>query len=152
MKVNKIKMCKNKNSFQTIGAAKAAAKKFGQRVYECPVCFCYHCTSLDDWRSEFVTIEKHEELVKQNGFLVESAQKWQAKKDRYAEVINSQMQAIRQRNKKSREYHLKKLKILKLIKTTLDIPTFINAEANCKNLTKTLMEIEKIIGQPHEND
>jgi hypothetical protein len=27
-------------------------------VYECPICFCWHCTSKENWRDEFVDAEK----------------------------------------------------------------------------------------------
>lgn len=52
--------CGKKVSFTHRAKAEKVAKKHGQTVYECPVCFCYHCTSKEDWRSEFVSIEKYE--------------------------------------------------------------------------------------------
>lgn len=51
-------MCQNKVSFRTKATAESKAEKWGQRVYECPICFCWHCTSADDWKSEFVTVEE----------------------------------------------------------------------------------------------
>lgn len=52
------KMCQNKVSFRTKGKAQAAGEKFGQRVYECPICFCWHCTNKENWKEEFVTVEE----------------------------------------------------------------------------------------------
>lgn len=51
-------MCKNKDSFWSRTRAEASAARWGQRVYECPVCFCWHCTSKENWRDEFVDAEK----------------------------------------------------------------------------------------------
>lgn len=48
------KMCTNKVSFRCKEKAEAVAKQFGQRVYECPVCFCWHCTNKENWREEYV--------------------------------------------------------------------------------------------------
>lgn len=60
--VNRLKMCKNKVSFTSKQAALKVAEKHNQRVYECPVCFCYHCTKLEDWKSLFVPVEEYESL------------------------------------------------------------------------------------------
>lgn len=35
--------------------------------------------------------------------------------------------------------------VKKLIRSTLDVPTFIDAKANCHNLTKTLQEVERLL-------
>lgn len=48
-------MCDKKVSFRSKGKAEAVAAKFGQRIYECPICFCWHCTSKEDWQQEFVS-------------------------------------------------------------------------------------------------
>lgn len=48
------RMCSTKQSFPTRGMAQKVAEKFGQTVYECPICFCWHCTHLKSWRDEFV--------------------------------------------------------------------------------------------------
>lgn len=50
-------MCGKKASFTNKGKADAIAAKFGQRVYECPICFCYHTTSKENWKDEYVTKE-----------------------------------------------------------------------------------------------
>ena len=51
----KERMCGPKLSFRTREKAEEVASKHGQRVYECPVCFCFHCTSKENWRDEFFT-------------------------------------------------------------------------------------------------
>jgi hypothetical protein len=51
-------MCQNKVSFRSKDRAKAAGEKFGQRIYECPICFCWHCTSKENWKEEFITLEE----------------------------------------------------------------------------------------------
>jgi hypothetical protein len=48
------KVCSSKDSFRSKTKAEAIAKKWGQRVYECPVCFCWHCTSKENWKDEFI--------------------------------------------------------------------------------------------------
>lgn len=57
------KMCGKKASFQTKKAAELRASLFNQRVYECPICFCWHCTSKEDWRSEYYTESDVEKKV-----------------------------------------------------------------------------------------
>jgi len=52
------KMCEKKGSFYSRARAEKSAAKWGQRVYECPICFCWHCTSKDNWQEEFVDAEK----------------------------------------------------------------------------------------------
>lgn len=42
------KMCAKKMAFRTEGAALRVAEKFEHRVYECPICFCWHTTSKKD--------------------------------------------------------------------------------------------------------
>lgn len=51
----KERMCGPKLSFRTRAKAQEIADKYGQRVYECPVCFCFHCTSKENWQDEFIT-------------------------------------------------------------------------------------------------
>lgn len=41
-------------------------------------------------------------------------------------------------------FETKATRILRVIKSTLDAPTLIEPAANCRNLTKTLQEVEKI--------
>lgn len=60
MNINRIKMCKDKVSFTNEKAARKVAKLHDQRVYECPVCFCFHCTSSDNWKGEYVTRKEYE--------------------------------------------------------------------------------------------
>lgn len=52
------KMCDKKGSFYSLARAETSAAKWGHRVYECPICFCWHCTSRDNWQDEFVDAEK----------------------------------------------------------------------------------------------
>ena len=54
---SKAKMCRNKDSFYSRSRAEASAARWGQRVYECPICFCWHCTSKENWQDEFVDSE-----------------------------------------------------------------------------------------------
>ena len=51
--------CQHKVSFNTKKKAALVAAKFGQRVYECPICFCWHCTKKERWEDEFVRVETH---------------------------------------------------------------------------------------------
>jgi len=44
--------CGKKIAFRTIRVAQKHAEAFEQNVYKCPVCFCYHCTSEDNWRQD----------------------------------------------------------------------------------------------------
>lgn len=58
-------MCGKKATFTTKGKAEQVAAKFGQRVYECPVCFCWHATSKENWKYEYVTrVFMEQEIVK----------------------------------------------------------------------------------------
>lgn len=57
-------MCLNKVSFRTKEKAEEAAARWGQRVYECPVCFCWHCTSLENWKYEFIAQEECEKRMR----------------------------------------------------------------------------------------
>lgn len=57
--VNKSKMCTRKVSFRTKRKAEAVALRYNQRVYECPICFCWHTTNRDNWKSEFIGAEEH---------------------------------------------------------------------------------------------
>lgn len=62
-RINRVKMCQNKVSFTNKATAIAKAEKYNQNVYECPICFCWHCTSREDWKDEFVTVEKYQSLI-----------------------------------------------------------------------------------------
>lgn len=54
-------MCLNKCSFFTKKKAQEYAEPYGQRVYECPICFCWHCTSKEHWKAEYVDGEYHKQ-------------------------------------------------------------------------------------------
>jgi hypothetical protein len=45
-------MCDKKRAYQTEHAANRAAARHDQRVYECPVCFCWHLTSKEKAAAE----------------------------------------------------------------------------------------------------
>lgn len=59
------RMCGRKYAYPTEKSARKNAENFGQRVYKCPVCFCWHCTSLENWKHEYITVTKHETLIQQ---------------------------------------------------------------------------------------
>ena len=63
--MSKLKMCSKKVSFNTKGKAEVVASKFNQRVYECPICFCWHTSSKENWKDEFVRREYHERCMAQ---------------------------------------------------------------------------------------
>lgn len=79
VKVKRITGCKGKVSFTNVAAAKRAAEKHGQRVYECPVCYCWHCTSKPDWKDEFLPIEKYRNVLKENERLQKLVKKYRVK-------------------------------------------------------------------------
>lgn len=54
---SRTRMCGNKSTFYSQGRANKHADKYGQRVYECPICFCWHCTSKENWQEEFTDAE-----------------------------------------------------------------------------------------------
>lgn len=60
---SKAKMCKNKRSFHNKVAAEKVAERFGQRVYECPICFCFHCTSKENWQDEFLFADDAKAII-----------------------------------------------------------------------------------------
>lgn len=74
------KACVGKVAFHTYRTALCVAEKYNQTVYECPVCFCYHCTSLQNWRDEFVPVQKHQNVVKQLDAAIEKLSKLQGMK------------------------------------------------------------------------
>lgn len=59
----KKRMCHDKVSFHTKRGAMAVAKKFNQRVYECPICFLWHTTSSENWESEYVTAKHMNKVI-----------------------------------------------------------------------------------------
>lgn len=59
------KMCARKVSFRTKSVAQKVATKFNQRVYECPICFCFHTTNRENWKDEFVWRSEMELALKQ---------------------------------------------------------------------------------------
>jgi len=52
-------MCLSKVSFRSKEKAQAVAAMHSQKVYECPICFCWHCTSKENWRNEYVDYQWH---------------------------------------------------------------------------------------------
>jgi len=93
--VRKAKMCKTKLSFRTMETALKVAAKHNQTVYECPVCFCFHCTSRKDWREEFVEIGKYNQLARE---LEESKEKLQRERKRLGDVIFNLNTIIKTKN------------------------------------------------------
>lgn len=102
MKVTRIKMCKGKLSFHTISAAKKIAIKYDQRVYECPICFCYHTTSLEDWRQEFFRKEEVEKKLLEQKTLINNINQenasLKAKNSNYIKKIEELQKVITERN------------------------------------------------------
>ncbi len=98
MAINRFKMCKNKVSFTNAKAAERIAEKHNQRVYECPICFCFHCTSKADWKDEFVTLEKYQNVMKANDRLIKQIQN---------------LSKVKQRLNEMRQLNFKLLKIIK---------------------------------------
>lgn len=56
-------MCLKKVRFNTKKKAGEVAERYSQRVYECPICMGFHLTSKEDWRDEFVCVEKYQRLL-----------------------------------------------------------------------------------------
>lgn len=86
--VRRIKMCAGKVSFTNKNAALKVANKFDQTVYECPVCFCFHCTNLQNWREEFVPIAKYRALLKTHEQLLEASAKYKPEIERLGKLIH----------------------------------------------------------------
>ena len=64
------KICGNKVSFTHIKKAIDVAEKHNKNVYECPCCFCFHLTSRDNWKEEFVSFELFDKMrIEYTGFL-----------------------------------------------------------------------------------
>lgn len=99
-KINRAKMCKNKISFRSKAAALEKATKFNQRVYECPICFCWHTTSKENWEDLYVPIEKHQNLVR-------DTEKFKVKAEqtliRYGKTIRDLNQIIHDQNLEIKE-------------------------------------------------
>jgi hypothetical protein len=105
--VNRVKMCKHKVSFTTIASAQKRADKHGQRVYECPICFCFHCTSKENWRDEFVEVEKYRNILKDNERLQSSKQKSDAKRKNLKVKINELERVLKAMKKENAALKLK---------------------------------------------
>lgn len=101
VEVRRAKMCKNKVSFTNKAAAIRAAERHNQNVYECPICFCFHCTSRQDWRDEFVPIEKFHNVMRE----LERIQK-----------AHTSLKKVRQRMHEIRALNMRLLKIVKKYK------------------------------------
>lgn len=104
------KMCKNKTSFTSKGAALRVTEKYGQRVYECPVCFCFHCTSKSDWKEEFVPIEKYQNLNREY--------------EKTLKILRG-MSKVKQRLDEMRQLNFKLLKCIKRWKIQKDENSYI---------------------------
>jgi len=75
----KAKMCDKKVSFRSFSKAQKVAEKYNQKVYECPICFCFHCTSKESWRDEYVDAEKHSNLVRDHEKLLQMTKGYRTK-------------------------------------------------------------------------
>lgn len=93
-KMNRKKMCTNKVSFFTKEKAEKAAKRWGQRVYECPVCFCWHTTAREAWKDEFITLDKLNKILSQKE--QEIRQKYEKKKAAYVSIIKALEEKLKQ--------------------------------------------------------
>lgn len=101
----RIKMCKGKVSFTNKTAALKVAEKHNQNVYECPVCFCFHCTSLQNWKDEFVPVAKYQALLKANEQLILASSKYKPEITRLGKIIlekNKTINLLRQKIKNER--------------------------------------------------
>jgi len=59
------KMCYDKKSYTTKRGAELAATYWNLRVYDCPICFCFHTTSKDNI-PKFVTEEFMNEEIQRH--------------------------------------------------------------------------------------
>ena len=98
--INRSKMCYKKASFQTEKAAVKVAKEHNQNVYECPICFCWHCTSQENWQLEFIPIDKYNEILEQ---LEKLKTKHLEHKKNAGKTIFDLQQLVGDRGKKLRE-------------------------------------------------
>lgn len=62
-------MCGDKLAFPTRNSAEKHAIKYDQYVYNCPVCFTWHCTSQKDWRINYVDRKLYDNLLAKNHIL-----------------------------------------------------------------------------------
>lgn len=104
----KSKMCGNKLSFRTKEAAQRTADKFGQSVYECPICFCYHCTSKKDWRQEYISIDEYNRLLNKYEKCLKEIKTYENKLNNINVYIKKQLTF------KKIMRHLRKLKYFKI--------------------------------------
>lgn len=94
--------CYKKCSFRTQAKAQAVADKYDQRDYRCPICFCWHCTSLENWRDEFVSIEKYQSVHKEMEKAKDTARKENERRKRLSVKIN-ELERVIKRLKKQKE-------------------------------------------------
>lgn len=73
------RMCRRKRSFVTLGDANKVADKFGQRVYLCPFCRLWHCTSQQPMRT-VASHSENEEAIEVEGTYSEQRAKLIAEK------------------------------------------------------------------------
>lgn len=77
--INRVKMCYNKKSFRTLKEAQKNADKWNLRVYECPICYCFH-TSSQEAPPEFVTKEEMQNRLLEQEKKIHTAYKSMIKK------------------------------------------------------------------------
>lgn len=99
---NKQKMCKQKVSFTNMKAALKVAEKHKQNVYECPICFCFHCTSHQNWMDDFVPKERFNNILEQNRVLQRQSGKKTEIFKRYRRYINELNVAIARLKKENK--------------------------------------------------
>ncbi len=95
---NRGKMCNYKLSFNTRKKAQVNADKHGQSVYECPVCYCWHCTSKENWRDEFVNVEEFNYILEKNKEILEKNKKMRDK----LEALQADIQEKREERNNAR--------------------------------------------------
>lgn len=104
---NRNKSCKSKFPYSTEQAAKNVAKKFNQTTYCCPVCFCWHNTSLEKWEDEYVHISKYigmeERALKAEEKYKLSDEKY---KKKYLKIINRQIIKLQEYKQKIKQLNV----------------------------------------------
>lgn len=94
--MSKETMCGKKMVFRTRSFADKVALERNQRVYECPVCYCFHLTSKENWRQEFVAVEVMDQKIAE----ARSAGRREGKEK--IKELNIQVQDLLRKNKQLR--------------------------------------------------
>lgn len=94
--VSRARMCLNKVSFRSKGKAEEVAAVHNQRVYECPICFCWHCTSKENWRDEYVDAGEHKKQM------AELERKLRTEFNERLKIKNSEITELKRINKNLR--------------------------------------------------